>query len=367
MPSITSAIAVGLSLLIAVPVLALGAGGDTCPAGTSPQTPLTPGPASGTASELPRSSRPRAPGTATTRDAEQLHVAATIITVGRAKHVPAWGQVIATATALQESGLRNLPGGDLDSIGVFQQRPSAGWGTPAQLRSVDYQAGRFYDALLAVPNWQALPLTVAAQTIQRSAHPQAYAAWADEATALVAQLSEQDSLSGHDTALLLGAGGCPGGSADGGPTGSPLTLPAGFSLPAGTPAQVATAISWALAQQGTPYSYGGDCTAPRSGDPARACDCSSLVQKAYAAASVTMPRTTTQQVRVGAAVSDLAHLQPGDLVFIPGSDGTQRPGHVALYIGDGLAVHAPRQGDVVRLVDIAVWRPMVAAIRRPVP
>jgi cell wall-associated NlpC family hydrolase len=142
-------------------------------------------------------------------------------------------------------------------------------GSPAQLRSVEYQAGRFYDALLAVPNWQTLPLTVAAQTVQRSAHPDAYARWTSDAVALVSQLSAVGSHDGPAAPLSLNGVGCfdvaAGDLAAEGAGG----LPTGFTLPADTPPSAARAIAWALAQVGTPYSYGGDCTAPHSGDPRR--------------------------------------------------------------------------------------------------
>ncbi|WP_433221849.1 M23 family metallopeptidase [Dactylosporangium sp. CS-047395] len=123
-------------------------------------------------------------------DAEQRGNAARIAAVGARRGIPVRGWVIAVAAAIQESGLRNL--GDLgaandhDSLGLFQQRPSQGWGTPQQLLNPEYAAGAFYDALLRVPGWQALPLTRAAQAVQRSAYPDAYAKWEADATALAA-------------------------------------------------------------------------------------------------------------------------------------------------------------------------------------
>src|SRR5213078_2996887 len=103
----------------------------------------------------------------------QMHNAAIIIGVGQQMKVPARGWVIAIATALQESNLINLPnlGGrnDHDSVGLFQQRPSQGWGTVAQIMDPAYAARRFYDKLLQVPNWQSLALTDAAQQVQKSA------------------------------------------------------------------------------------------------------------------------------------------------------------------------------------------------------
>ncbi|MFI1995288.1 hypothetical protein [Actinoplanes sp. NPDC020271] len=122
-------------------------------------------------------------------DAEQLNIAMTIIQVGAAKGVGSWGQAIALAVGMQESGLRNLPylgeANDHDSIGIFQQRPSQGWGTPEQLAQPAYQAGKFYDKLKAISGWQTMPLTEAAQAVQVSAYPDAYAKWTNDAIALV--------------------------------------------------------------------------------------------------------------------------------------------------------------------------------------
>jgi len=123
-------------------------------------------------------------------DSEQIANVVVIITAGQARGVPPWGWVIGVATAMQESGLRNLPNlgaaNDHDSIGLFQQRPSQGWGTPQQLADPAYQVGKFFDKLLTIPGWETMPLTEAAQAVRHSAYPQAYAAHQDDATALVA-------------------------------------------------------------------------------------------------------------------------------------------------------------------------------------
>jgi hypothetical protein len=83
------------------------------------------------------------------------------------------------ATAIQESSLHNLgnqgPHNDHDSLGLFQQRPSQGWGTAEQLTNPVYAAGKFYDKLLSIPGWEQMPLTQAAQAVQHSAYPDAYA------------------------------------------------------------------------------------------------------------------------------------------------------------------------------------------------
>jgi hypothetical protein len=123
-----------------------------------------------------------------TLDVDQMANAATIAAVGIRRQMPSKAVQIAIATALQESKLRNLSGGDRDSIGLFQQRPSQGWGTPAQVGNPSYAANRFYGALLRVKHWQSLPITQAAQAVQHSGFPDAYAQWETEAGTLSAAL-----------------------------------------------------------------------------------------------------------------------------------------------------------------------------------
>jgi hypothetical protein len=122
-------------------------------------------------------------------DADQMASAATIAAVGIRRDVPSRAIVVALATAFQESKLRNLTYGDRDSLGLFQQRPSQNWGSAKQVRDPRYASGRFYDALLKVRNWQKLRVTDAAQRVQRSAFPEAYQQWADEAEILTAALT----------------------------------------------------------------------------------------------------------------------------------------------------------------------------------
>ncbi len=125
---------------------------------------------------------------------EQTGHAATIARVARERGLPDRAVVIALATAMQESRLRNLDYGDRDSLGLFQQRPSQGWGTPAQVQDPVYAAGRFYDHLVQVPDWQTGDLTLVADTVQRSAYPLAYRQWSDMAQALSsALLSDEPS------------------------------------------------------------------------------------------------------------------------------------------------------------------------------
>jgi len=121
---------------------------------------------------------------------EQLRNAATIIQVGKQQRVPPYGWTIAIATAMQESTLRNLSYGDRDSVGLFQQR--APWGSFAERTHPPTSTSMFLNGgqggqpgLLDIANWQSLPLTVAAQRVQRSAFPNAYARWERLATELV--------------------------------------------------------------------------------------------------------------------------------------------------------------------------------------
>jgi hypothetical protein len=120
---------------------------------------------------------------------EQLLNASIIADVAMQRGLPQRAVVIALATAQQESKLVNLPGGDLDSVGLFQQRTTQGWGTKQQIMQPTYAAGKFYDALVKVPNWQQLPVTEAASDVQRNAYPGAYASWEPRATALAGALT----------------------------------------------------------------------------------------------------------------------------------------------------------------------------------
>lgn len=117
---------------------------------------------------------------------EKFANAAKISAISVKRELPTRAAVIATATALQESKLRNLSHGDLDSLGLFQQRPSQGWGTAQQIIDPGYAIGAFYDHLVKVKDWRTRPLTQVAQAVQRSGYPEAYAKHEAEAAALAA-------------------------------------------------------------------------------------------------------------------------------------------------------------------------------------
>lgn len=115
--------------------------------------------------------------------AEQADNAAIIAAIGWSYGYDEQGVTVALATAIQESDLRNLDYGDRDSVGLFQQRTSQGWGTIEQIMDPRYSAGMFYAALAKVDGWDAMEVTVAAQAVQRSGFPDAYADHEAEARA----------------------------------------------------------------------------------------------------------------------------------------------------------------------------------------
>ncbi len=129
------------------------------------------------------------PGGTVQLDQEQIANASTIAAVAHQSDLPPRAVTVGLATSMQESELRNLDGGDHDSAGLFQQRPSQGWGSFDEVTDPVYASQAFFSALIAVERWQQLPVTVAAQTVQRSAFPDAYQQHADEAKTLTAALT----------------------------------------------------------------------------------------------------------------------------------------------------------------------------------
>lgn len=143
---------------------------------------------------------------------EQAEHAALITAISVRRGMPARAASIALATAYQESDLENLETGDRDSLGLFQQRPSQGWGTPEQIMDPVYATHAFYDALEKVDGYEDMEITEAAQEVQRSAFPTAYAGHEDDARALASALTGWsgasfgcdigDDVDGADPALL---------------------------------------------------------------------------------------------------------------------------------------------------------------------
>jgi hypothetical protein len=178
---------------------------------------------------------------------DQAQNASIIAAVGMQKGLPDHAVTVALATAFQESRLQNLTYGDLDSVGLFQQRPSQGWGTPAQIEDPVYAATAFYDHLVQVPGWETLPVTQAAQMVQRSASPDAYAQWESEARSLARAFTgeEPEGIACH----LDGFGGHA-------PSPSALTTAAATEL--GSPAlgvPVTTTRGWQVAAWAVAHAY----------------------------------------------------------------------------------------------------------------
>lgn len=270
-------------------------------------------------------------------------------------------ELIALITAVTESTLQNyanprvpasesLPndgdppgGGDHDSVGLFQQRAS--WG-PLTARMDPGSATRlFVDRLLAVPGWQTLPPGVAAQTVQQSAYPDRYAAHQDAAQGWLTQITTGAQ------AQRCGSDGLPPSAAGSIPAG---LLPRGYTIPPDATDAERRAVTFALAQLGKPYVYGA------AGPDAY--DCSGLTMAAWSAAGVALPHYTVAQYRLGEPVAAPAFLSPGDLIFIPGADGSlvpPNPQHVGMYLGDGLVIEAPQTGETVKIVPLAGFGPVI--------
>ena len=124
---------------------------------------------------------------------EQAQIAALIANIAGTRGLPDHAATVAIATAMQESRLTNLDYGDLDSLGLFHQRPSQGWGTAEQVSDMTYATNIFYDHLLQVPDWETIPVEDAAQEVQRSGYPELYATWDAMARAWAAGLTGERS------------------------------------------------------------------------------------------------------------------------------------------------------------------------------
>lgn len=235
-------------------------------------------------------------------------------------------------------------GHDHDSLGIFQQRPS--WGTANQRMDPIASTNLFVAALLSHTGWDAVEPWRAAQDVQRSAFDGRpllangfssvfggnYLAQIDRARAFL------DVIQIDADKLDCGGGG---GDLPVGPLGL-SGLPTTYTIPPTTSQPARIAVTFSLAQRGKPYLWGG--IGPDS------YDCSGLTLRAWSRAGQRLGRTTWDQIKAGSPTSQSA-LQPGDLVFTPGSDGTlASPGHMGMFIGRGLVIHAPKTGDVIKVV-----------------
>lgn len=339
--------------------------------------------------------------------AQQVQNAQIIEQVGQSVGASQRDIQIALMTALQESGLQNLNYGDRDSLGLFQQRGA--WGSAADRTDPATAARMFFlggqqgqRGLLSISDRNSLSLTQAAQAVQQSAFPDAYAKWEYEASSLlgipkgsqavsapadtpvasgdtsVAPATTQVDALGAVTADKAGIGALSmdeiGAQADAlqpfgsnSPTGatSPSTNHTdAYRLPTldemgltstGQPLSKYTGqnvwrqrvVENAMKMLGTPYQWGG--TTPGLG-----LDCSGLVQNAFQQAGMSMPRLSWDQAAKGQRVA-LNQLQPGDLVAWHNDNQNpdlQAATHIAIYIGNGQIIEAPRPGRNVQISNL---------------
>jgi cell wall-associated NlpC family hydrolase len=327
-------------------------------------------------------------------DAEQMQNAKTIIDVTAGRHLPAYAAIIAVDTSYTEIKLHNTTTHtDHDSEGLFQQRISIY--TKAVADDPVKATGAFLDRLVRVPHWGNRTVDDDAQAVQISSYPR-YAENVTLAQQLVGQLwpaavaaatpattaspapttrsgkpaTTASPTSSSPAPSVTQAPVCSGGGGAGkivGPTGDNIagttTIPVGFVI-TGSPAGQ-TAVWFALKQLGKPYVFGA--AGPDSWD------CSGLTMGAWAAAGVTLPHFTGAQFKEGTPEpADLSQTVGGDLVFIPGSDGTpQQPGHVGMVAGyvdakDGrhlYLIQAPMTGVPVELTEATQWRGQITDVR----
>ncbi len=303
-------------------------------------------------------------GQTVTLNQRQLQRAAAIIAVGKSQNIPARGQLIALMAAITESSLRALSntsahpisahipndgdGGDHDSLGLFQMRPSTGWGTVANLMDPVWSARAFYGGpngpnhgsprgLLDLDNWQSMDPGAAAQAVEVSAYPDRYAANQPVAEKILTTL----------TGVTLESGMC----------GPEVDVPA--NLPPGFPGAM---IASATKQMGTPYVWGGgNLNGPTGGG----FDCSGLVLYAAYQASggrIRLPHYSGAQIHEGRGIA-FTDKEPGDLIFFS-YPGAGVPHHVAIYVGGNRILHAPHTGDHVRYGTINDFAGQIITVRR---
>ncbi len=296
-------------------------------------------------------------------DAEQLANAGTVVQVVQGRRLPAYAATVALATAYQESKLHNITQAvDHDSLGLFQQRVM--YYTAAVAADPVKATNAFLDLLVQQPNWQTRPLTDVAADVQKPYEPYRglYAQWQPLAVQLTTQLWTGTTATSPGPGRPAGGVPCPGNGADTGNPGAPASPtpgPGGLSLTGSTAGNAVA--TFAVAQIGKPYVWGAQ--GPGS------FDCSGLTMAAWASAGVTIPRVTYTQATTGTPVSP-QDARTGDLVLIPGSDGTAaNPGHVGMVAGVDATgkvwlVEAPRTGLTVRLTPLSGWANQIVTIRR---
>lgn len=392
---IIKAIAAGGGLVSSIALLAGMAGGGKYAAGQADQAALS-RTACAYAGEVQQQQR-SARGLGLTK--EQQANARIIVDVAEDLRLPKRAAIIGVATGLQESFLKsNVVGDNGQAHGVFQQHPQHGWGTHAQVTNTAYAARTFYNRLVKVKDWDTKPLTVAAQSVQRSAWPNAYAKHESRAQRIVTALTtapprvkpialaprdEKTVKTSVEAAIALGipkevvvadvADGLQAGELPSVAKGNLIktaerlvaaaaaklcaTLRATVTEAVGTVTsavgKAAVAVSAAMDQRGTRYSWGGGGPSGPSygigrGANTKGFDCSGLTEFAWSKAGVRIGGTTYEQVNAGTRVPR-GKVQPGDLVFYETDSSRSGPDHVGLAISKTKMVNAPYTGAVVRV------------------
>lgn len=308
---------------------------------------------------------------------DQLSYASLIVDIGRSMNMSLKDIQTALVAAMQESSLRNIAGGDKDSMGLFQQRPSQGWGTARQIMDPQYSIRKFYQSLMRVGNRSQIPVWEAAQAVQRSAYPTAYKRWTQDAQQILGNVTVDATQTGLQSLWNSFTTGSPEvmkepvglTDLDGvtdlvpAPAGLQQSLPAGLGAP-GTDVPSAqqqvdsmdkamgveaeglrgSIVEEAQKFLGTPYKWG----ASQPG----AFDCSGFLYYIFNQLGIkplvngkpsNMPRVSYDQALMGNR-SDIGSLMPGDLVVF-GNDAH----HIAIYIGNGQIIEAPHTGANVRI------------------
>ncbi|MFI1203478.1 hypothetical protein ACH4VR_29285 [Streptomyces sp. NPDC020883] len=269
---------------------------------------------------------PNGPQNQSQWNASQERNASVITNVARTRNLNPRAAVIALATAMQESSLINRNDGDRDSAGLFQQRPSQGWGTQAQVTDPIYATNTFYDRLIKVEGWQTKPLAQAAQKVQASGVPQAYAKWEAAAGALVAKTW------GTQTVTSI-TDGC-----------SQTNAPA-VKFNVKNPRTVAQAIEAARNTPSLPLPLH---TCNVEGNWQRCCD--NFVAQAYGWGSSGSDSANSHWSRLvssGQAHAGSNTPPPGALLFYATNESA---GHVALYLGNDLVA----SNDIRQLGHISI-------------
>ena len=267
---------------------------------------------------------------------EQNQIARTIYMTGKQRGASDRDIQIALMTAFQESGMRNINYGDRDSVGVFQQRTSQGWGSVAQIMDPTYSTNKFFDSLLKLNGRDKMALTQAAQAVQRSAFPNAYAKHEGKAANILQAFNSVGQSQARAPQQQVNSQG--------------QEQTSGVAkAPTGVRQQL---LNTAFGMLGIPYAWGGGGIGNRSSrgiglgtTNVVGVDCSGLTSYVYGTLGIKLPRKSDAQYASGVRTS-IANAKPGDLV------GWGKGGHVAIYIGNGQILHSPRPGQKVQIRNI---------------